>query len=65
MKTIPSELKNVLFCENLIHQATQTNWVVTSMDVHSENTDSLFVNYVDPNASHSLVMLPMLQTDLF
>ena len=34
------------------------------MDVHSENTDSLFVNYVDPNASHSLVISPMPMTDL-
>ena len=34
------------------------------MDVHSDNTDSMFVNYVDSNASHSLVMFSMLQTDL-
>ena len=27
------------------------------MDVNSESTDNLFVNYVDPSASHSLVIL--------
>ena len=60
----PFRIKECSFCENLIHQASQTNRVVTNMDVHSENTDSMFVNYVDPNASHPLVMFPTLQTDL-
>ena len=33
------------------------------MDVNSESTDNLFVNYVDPSASHSLVILQRAKQD--
>ena len=31
------------------------------MDVNNDNTENLFVNYVDPSTSHSLVILCMVK----